>query len=150
METTRKGPFKLVTVNTAPERAKRLIGRMIENLKEEYDIEYVANCESESHREQLNLSLIEVVSHRESRAGSSRTPAGHTLFRLHVDARASTQDSSDSRASTAWHQNTCYTRRLTSEEWAGCYRRAFDGERTALARFVGALNHVSLFLDINR
>ena len=46
MPTTRKGPFKLVTVNTAPERAKRLIGRMIENLKDEYDIEYVANCES--------------------------------------------------------------------------------------------------------
>ncbi|KAF2648115.1 hypothetical protein K491DRAFT_643059 [Lophiostoma macrostomum CBS 122681] len=46
METTRKGPFKLVTVNTAPERAKRIIGRMIGNLKDRYDIEYVANCET--------------------------------------------------------------------------------------------------------
>ncbi|RSL47058.1 hypothetical protein CEP54_013583 [Fusarium duplospermum] len=44
--TTRKGPFRLVTVNTAPERAKRLIGRMIEALKDEYDITYVDNCES--------------------------------------------------------------------------------------------------------
>jgi hypothetical protein len=42
----RKGPFKLVTVNTAPERAKRLIGRMIEALKDRYDIEHVDNCQS--------------------------------------------------------------------------------------------------------
>lgn len=43
----RKGPFKLVTVNTAPERAKRLIGRLIDALKDDYDIEHVDNCESE-------------------------------------------------------------------------------------------------------
>jgi hypothetical protein len=42
----RSGPWRLVTVNTAPERAKRLIGRMIEALKDRYDIEYLANCES--------------------------------------------------------------------------------------------------------
>lgn len=41
-----KGPYKLVTVNTAPERAKRLVGRMIEALKDRYTIEHVANCES--------------------------------------------------------------------------------------------------------
>lgn len=41
-----KGPFKLVTVNTAPERARRLIGRLIEALKDEYDITHVDNCES--------------------------------------------------------------------------------------------------------
>lgn len=41
-----KGPFKLVTVNTAPERAKRLIGRLIDTLKDDYDIKYVDNCES--------------------------------------------------------------------------------------------------------
>ncbi|KAM0276267.1 hypothetical protein ACHAQH_006942 [Verticillium albo-atrum] len=41
-----KGPFRLVTVNTAPERAKRLIGRMTEALSDEYTIDYVANCES--------------------------------------------------------------------------------------------------------
>ncbi|CRK17181.1 hypothetical protein BN1723_002348 [Verticillium longisporum] len=40
-----KGPFRLVTVNTAPERAKRLIGRMTEALRDEYTIDYVANCE---------------------------------------------------------------------------------------------------------
>lgn len=48
--TDRKGPFKLVTVNTAPERAKRLIGRMIDALKDNYDIEHVDNCESKSYQ----------------------------------------------------------------------------------------------------
>ena len=38
-----KGPFKLVTVNTAPERAARLIGRMAEALKDQYTIRHVAN-----------------------------------------------------------------------------------------------------------
>jgi hypothetical protein len=42
-----KGPFTLVTVNTAPERAKRLIGRMIEQLKDRYDIVHVGNCSSD-------------------------------------------------------------------------------------------------------
>lgn len=41
-----KGPFRLVTVNTAPERAKQLIGRMVEALKDQYTIDYVANCET--------------------------------------------------------------------------------------------------------
>ncbi|KAL4745290.1 hypothetical protein BDW72DRAFT_208320 [Aspergillus terricola var. indicus] len=41
-----KGPFTLVTVNTAPERAKRLIGRMVEALKDRYTINYVDNCET--------------------------------------------------------------------------------------------------------
>jgi hypothetical protein len=43
-----KGPYKLVTVNTAPERAKRLIGRVVEALKDQYTIQHVANCESKS------------------------------------------------------------------------------------------------------
>ncbi|KAF5009858.1 hypothetical protein FDECE_3953 [Fusarium decemcellulare] len=43
---TRKGPFRLVTVNTAPERAKRLIGRMIDALKDDYDITHVDNCDA--------------------------------------------------------------------------------------------------------
>lgn len=42
-----KGPFRLVTVNTAPERAKRLIGRVAESLKDRYTIIHVDNCESE-------------------------------------------------------------------------------------------------------
>ncbi|KAJ9238810.1 hypothetical protein DTO207G8_1350 [Paecilomyces variotii] len=41
-----KGPYTLVTVNTAPERAKRLIGRMVEALKDRYTIIYAANCET--------------------------------------------------------------------------------------------------------
>jgi hypothetical protein len=43
---TPKGPFHLVTVNTAPERAKRLIGRVAEALKDQYTIIHVDNCES--------------------------------------------------------------------------------------------------------
>lgn len=41
-----KGPFRLVTVNTAPERAQRLIGRVAENLKDRYTILHVDNCDS--------------------------------------------------------------------------------------------------------
>ncbi|CAK7213929.1 hypothetical protein SEUCBS140593_002012 [Sporothrix eucalyptigena] len=40
------GPFRLVTVNTAPERAKRLIGIVVEKLKDRYTIEHVANCDN--------------------------------------------------------------------------------------------------------
>ncbi|RKL26223.1 hypothetical protein BFJ72_g13796 [Fusarium proliferatum] len=40
----RKGPFRLVTVNTAPERAKRLIGRLITELQDDYEIVHVDNC----------------------------------------------------------------------------------------------------------
>ncbi|KAJ5226189.1 hypothetical protein N7468_007414 [Penicillium chermesinum] len=40
-----KGPFHLVTVNTAPERAKRLIGRLAEILKDRYTIIHVDNAE---------------------------------------------------------------------------------------------------------
>jgi hypothetical protein len=42
-----KGPYKLVTVNTAPERATRLVGRFVESVKDRYIIEHVQNCESE-------------------------------------------------------------------------------------------------------
>jgi len=40
------GPYKLVTVNTAPERAKIIVGRVVEAVKERYRIDYVANVES--------------------------------------------------------------------------------------------------------
>lgn len=43
---SRKGPFTLLTVNTSPDRAQRLIGRMIEGLKDRYDITHVDNCSS--------------------------------------------------------------------------------------------------------
>lgn len=41
-----KGPFKLVTVNTAPERAKRLVGRVVDNLADRYTIIHADNCAS--------------------------------------------------------------------------------------------------------
>ncbi|KAI0675834.1 hypothetical protein C8Q78DRAFT_351579 [Trametes maxima] len=37
--------FKLVTVNTAPERAKRVIGRVVEDVKAQFAIVHVANVE---------------------------------------------------------------------------------------------------------
>ncbi|OJT09781.1 hypothetical protein TRAPUB_13740 [Trametes pubescens] len=37
--------IKLVTVNTAPERAKRLVGRVVEDLKDRFTIVHVANVE---------------------------------------------------------------------------------------------------------
>ncbi|KAJ7114024.1 hypothetical protein C8R44DRAFT_842017 [Mycena epipterygia] len=37
--------YRLVSVNTVPERAKRLIGRVIEDVKEQYNITHVANIE---------------------------------------------------------------------------------------------------------
>lgn len=40
------GPFKLVTVNTAPERAKRLIGRVVEDVKDKYTIIHSGNADS--------------------------------------------------------------------------------------------------------
>jgi hypothetical protein len=45
-DATPKGPFKLVTVNTAPERAFRLVSLLTEALKERYTIVHAANCES--------------------------------------------------------------------------------------------------------
>ncbi|RAL67319.1 hypothetical protein DID88_008081 [Monilinia fructigena] len=39
------GPYKLVTVNKVPARAKILIGRVMEDIKEDYTIEYVKNAE---------------------------------------------------------------------------------------------------------
>jgi hypothetical protein len=40
------GPYRLVTVNTAPDRAKRLIGRVVEDVKEQYDITHAGNAAS--------------------------------------------------------------------------------------------------------
>jgi hypothetical protein len=40
------GPFRLVTVNTAPERAKRLIGRLVEDVKDKYTIIHAGNAQS--------------------------------------------------------------------------------------------------------
>lgn len=53
-----KGPFHLVTVNTAPERAKRLIGRVAKALEEQYTIIHVDNCESMYSTGKENFSLL--------------------------------------------------------------------------------------------
>jgi len=41
-------PINLVSVNTAPERAKRLIGILIEDVKDKYNIKHAGNSDSES------------------------------------------------------------------------------------------------------
>ncbi|KAH9930297.1 uncharacterized protein B0H18DRAFT_905561 [Fomitopsis serialis] len=37
--------YKLMSVNTVPERAKRLIGRVVEDVKDRWTIQYIANAE---------------------------------------------------------------------------------------------------------
>jgi hypothetical protein len=45
------GPYRLVTVNNAPARAKVLIGRMVEAVKDKYTIIHAGNVDSKfSHR----------------------------------------------------------------------------------------------------
>jgi len=39
------GPFLLVTVNNAPERARRLIGRIVNDVKDKYTIVHAANID---------------------------------------------------------------------------------------------------------
>jgi hypothetical protein len=58
-----KGPFTLVTVNTAPERAKRLIGRMVEALKDRYTIIHVDNCESTLPTCSVEIENIKLTRH---------------------------------------------------------------------------------------
>ena len=53
-----KGPFTLVTVNTVPARAKIIIGRVVEALKDRYTIDYVANSESKLSIPMLSLPLL--------------------------------------------------------------------------------------------
>ncbi|TKA66109.1 hypothetical protein B0A55_09466 [Friedmanniomyces simplex] len=38
--------YKLVTVNNVPERAKKIVGRLVEALKDQYTIVHAANAES--------------------------------------------------------------------------------------------------------
>jgi hypothetical protein len=40
------GPYRLITVNNAPERAKKLIGRMVEEVKDKYTIIHAGNVDS--------------------------------------------------------------------------------------------------------
>lgn len=45
-DTQPKGPYRLVTVNNAPERARRLIARLVTALQDRYTIIHLDNCES--------------------------------------------------------------------------------------------------------
>ncbi|KAK5168698.1 uncharacterized protein LTR77_006007 [Saxophila tyrrhenica] len=55
-----EGTYRLVTVNTAPERAQRLIGIVAEAVKDRYAIEHVANCEGEWSIGEVEAKLKEV------------------------------------------------------------------------------------------
>jgi hypothetical protein len=70
------GPYKLVTVNTAPERAFRLIGRVTEDVKDKYNIIHAANVDSK-RLWNLSCNLICANNHfqllRESARRSKRS-----------------------------------------------------------------------------
>lgn len=55
--------YRLVTVNTAPERAYRLVGRLVDALKNRYTIAHIANCESTQASPVLeqNLTLCPAI-----------------------------------------------------------------------------------------
>lgn len=44
-----RGPFRLVTVNNAPERAKLVIGQVSDALKDRYIIEHAGNCDGKQN-----------------------------------------------------------------------------------------------------
>jgi hypothetical protein len=52
-----KGTYRLVTVNNVPERAKKVMGRVAEELKDRYTIDYGAHCLSESRPGILRMSI---------------------------------------------------------------------------------------------
>lgn len=53
-----KGPYKLCTVNTVPERAKLVVGRVVDALKERYTVIHVENAESMlSYRSRLYIQI---------------------------------------------------------------------------------------------
>jgi len=52
------GPFKLVTVNTAPDRAKKLIGRVVENVEDQYTIIHSGNAACRLPSGQLSKRLL--------------------------------------------------------------------------------------------
>ncbi|KAI9172762.1 transcriptional regulatory protein [Paramyrothecium foliicola] len=55
-----RGPFRLVTVNTAPERAKRLVGRTAKALEDRFTIDHVSNSidEVESKVKQFRPDIL--------------------------------------------------------------------------------------------
>jgi hypothetical protein len=58
---TAKVPLKLVTVNNAPERARRVVGRVIDETKESYSIVHAANAESKYSKTTILLTASELL-----------------------------------------------------------------------------------------
>ncbi|PWN86830.1 hypothetical protein FA10DRAFT_304719 [Acaromyces ingoldii] len=54
---TQEQPVQLVSVNTAPDRAKKVIGAVIEQVKEKYAIEHAGNSETIEGVEPLLRSI---------------------------------------------------------------------------------------------
>ena len=70
--------YKLVTVNTAPERARRLIGRVVEDVKERYTVKHVANVDSEYCSQAMHLD--ESLHLRRTRGCARRSGEGETRY----------------------------------------------------------------------
>lgn len=63
-----------MTVNTAPQRAKILVGRVVEALKDDYIIDHVGNCECKRVC-LVNFSKLTQCSHTGGRIQGSRVQA---------------------------------------------------------------------------
>ncbi|PHH89954.1 hypothetical protein CDD83_4870 [Cordyceps sp. RAO-2017] len=77
-----EGPFRLLTVNTAPERAKRLIGRLIDTLKGQYDITHVDNCDK------IDDVVLKVTQHQPDVLLSASMWTAEEANRIHELARS--------------------------------------------------------------
>lgn len=51
------GPYKLVTVNSVPDRARKLVGRVVEEVKDQFTIIHAANAESTNSKISVLLSF---------------------------------------------------------------------------------------------
>lgn len=84
MSTTPKGPYTLVTVNNAPERAQRLIGRVVEIVKDRYVIKHVANAESKCQRRgAVDQSIFSSKKQKRSLTPHSGPEAAHAVLEQH-------------------------------------------------------------------
>lgn len=141
MGDARRGPFTLVTVNTAPDRAKRLVGQMIAKLEDRYDITHVDNCSSieevasKVQQHQPNI-LVSGESTRELwvqnlTCTSSRHRCGHQRRHRRFGKSQSESDlvsvftiPPPVRVPVSYlfhrNQNACYTTGLAGGTRAGC------------------------------
>lgn len=157
-----KGPFRLVTVNTAPERAKKLIGRVVEDMKGEYTIEHIANCDSKmssflksTQNTTLTFSAIDDVRPTVERLKPDvlvrwgmlfdslpAAPSSNRFFRtvlcINVDPRRKCRDPGYSERNCAGHQNTCNSSRTSSRKRPRRHRRIFEGANPQIARLRAA------------